>query len=317
MKMKMKKTTIGGMALIEGIMMKGPKKISVVVRKPNGELYKEVKDLTIDDTSTFKRIPFIRGIFILFEQMVLGTKALMKSADIAMEDLPQEEKEKQKDFFDKLFEKKFFEKIGITDIAIYFSVILSMVLGVLLFFYIPTWSVEIFRKIEMSNFGKNMIEGIVRVIIFILYLMLASQMKEIKRVFEYHGAEHKTIFAYEHGCELKVENVKKFSTHHPRCGTSFLFIVIIVSIIVFTFSGWQSVWLRMIIRLLLLPVIVGVSYEIIRWAGRSESLFARIVSYPGLWFQNITTREPDEKQIEVAIEALKEVIPEDKSLDEW
>ncbi|WP_045170209.1 DUF1385 domain-containing protein [Caldicellulosiruptor morganii] len=313
----MKKTTIGGMALIEGIMMKGPKKISVVVRKPNGELYKEVKDLTIDDTSTFKRIPFIRGIFILFEQMVLGTKALMKSADIAMEDLPQEEKEKQKDFFDKLFEKKFFEKIGITDIAIYFSVILSMVLGVLLFFYIPTWSVEIFRKIEMSNFGKNMIEGIVRVIIFILYLMLASQMKEIKRVFEYHGAEHKTIFAYEHGCELKVENVKKFSTHHPRCGTSFLFIVIIVSIIVFTFSGWQSVWLRMIIRLLLLPVIVGVSYEIIRWAGRSESLFARIVSYPGLWFQNITTREPDEKQIEVAIEALKEVIPEDKSLDEW
>ncbi len=315
--MKMKKTTIGGMALIEGIMMKGPKKISVVVRKPNGELYKEVKDLTIDDTSTFKRIPFIRGIFILFEQMVLGTKALMKSADIAMEDLPQEEKEKQKDFFDKLFEKKFFEKIGITDIAIYFSVILSMVLGVLLFFYIPTWSVEIFRKIEMSNFGKNMIEGIVRVIIFILYLMLASQMKEIKRVFEYHGAEHKTIFAYEHGCELKVENVKKFSTHHPRCGTSFLFIVIIVSIIVFTFSGWQSVWLRMIIRLLLLPVIVGVSYEIIRWAGRSESLFARIVSYPGLWFQNITTREPDEKQIEVAIEALKEVIPEDKSLDEW
>lgn len=142
-------------------------------------------------------------------------------------------------------------------------------------------------------------------------------MKEIKRVFEYHGAEHKTIFAYENGSELTVQNIKKFSTHHPRCGTSFLFIVIIISIIVFTLSGWQSVLIRTTLRLLLLPIIVGISYEIIRWAGKSESFLAKIVSYPGLWLQNITTREPDEKQIEVAIEALKEVIPEDKSLDEW
>jgi len=313
----MKKTTIGGMALIEGIMMKGPKKISIVIRKPNGELYKEVKDLSIDDTNKFKKIPFIRGVFILFEQMFLGTKALMKSADIAMQDLPQEEKEKQKDFFDRLFEKKFFQKIGISDIAIYFSVILSLVLGILLFFYIPTWSVEIFRKFNINNFGKNMIEGIVRVIVFILYLFFASQMKEIKRVFEYHGAEHKTIFAYENGSELTIQNIKKFSTHHPRCGTSFLFIVIIISIIVFTLSGWQSVLIRTVLRLLLLPIIVGISYEIIRWAGKSESFLAKIVSYPGLWLQNITTREPDEKQIEVAIEALKEVIPEDAKLDEW
>ncbi|WAM30965.1 DUF1385 domain-containing protein [Caldicellulosiruptor naganoensis] len=313
----MKKTTIGGMALIEGIMMKGPKKVSIVIRKPNGEIYKEVKDLHIDDTNRLKKIPFIRGIFILFEQMVLGTKALIKSADIAMEDLPQEEKKKQKDFFDRLFEKRFFQKIGISDIAIYFSVALSLILGILLFFYIPTWSVEIFEKFDINNFGKNMIEGIVRVIVFILYLVFASQMKEIKRVFEYHGAEHKTIFAYENGYELNVENIKKFSTRHPRCGTSFLFIVIIISIIIFTLSGWQSIWLRTVLRLLLLPVIVGISYEVIRWVGKSESLLAKIVSYPGLWLQNITTREPDEKQIEVAIEALKEVIPEDKSLDEW
>ncbi len=315
--MRMKKTTIGGMALIEGIMMKGPKKVSIVIRKPNGEIYKEVKDLHIDDTNRLKKIPFIRGIFILFEQMVLGTKALIKSADIAMEDLPQEEKKKQKDFFDRLFEKRFFQKIGISDIAIYFSVALSLILGILLFFYIPTWSVEIFEKFDINNFGKNMIEGIVRVIVFILYLVFASQMKEIKRVFEYHGAEHKTIFAYENGYELNVENIKKFSTRHPRCGTSFLFIVIIISIIIFTLSGWQSIWLRTVLRLLLLPVIVGISYEVIRWVGKSESLLAKIVSYPGLWLQNITTREPDEKQIEVAIEALKEVIPEDKSLDEW
>lgn len=313
----MKKTTIGGMALIEGIMMKGPKKISIVIRKPNGELYKEVRDLSIDDTNKFKKVPFIRGVFILFEQLFLGTKALMKSADIAMQDLPQEEKEKEKDFFDKLFEKKFFQKMGISDIAIYFSVILSVILGILLFFYIPTWSVEIFKKFNINNFGKNMIEGIVRVIVFILYLFFASQMKEIKRVFEYHGAEHKTIFAYENGSELTVQNIKRFSTHHPRCGTSFLFVVIIISIIVFTLSGWQSVLMRMVLRLLLLPVIVGISYEIIRWAGKSESLLAKILSYPGLWLQNITTREPDEKQIEVAIEALKEVIPEDAKLDEW
>jgi len=315
--MSMKKTTIGGMALIEGIMMKGPKKISIVIRKPNGELYKEVKDLAIDDTNKLKKIPFIRGVFILFEQMILGTKALMKSADIALEELPDEEKEKQKDFVDKLFEKKFFQKIGVTDIAIYFSVVVSIVLGILLFFYIPTWSVEVFKGFSLSSFWKNMIEGIVRVIIFILYLLFASQMKEIKRVFEYHGAEHKTIFAYENGEELSIPNIKKYSTHHPRCGTSFLFIVIIISIIIFTISGWQSVIMRTLLRLLLLPVIIGISYEIIRWAGKSESILARIISYPGLWLQNITTKEPDEKQIEVAIEALKEVVPEDRKLDEW
>lgn len=313
----MKKTTIGGMALIEGIMMKGPQKVCMAVRKPNGQIYKEVSLLSIDDANKFKKMPFMRGVFILFEQMVLGTKALMKSADIALEELSQEEKEKQKDFFDRLFEKKFFSKVGVEDIAIYFSVIFSFILGILLFFYIPTWAVDIFKGFKISNFTKNMIEGLVRIIIFIVYLFFASQMKDIRRVFEYHGAEHKTIFAYENELELNIENIKKFSTHHPRCGTSFLFIVIIISIIVFTFTGWQSVWVRMVIRLLLLPLIVGISYEIIRWAGKSESFLAKIISWPGLLLQNITTNEPDEKQIEVAIEALKEVIPEDRNLDEW
>lgn len=314
----MKKTTIGGMALIEGIMMKGPKKISIVIRKPNGELYKEVKGLAIDDTNKLKKIPFIRGIFILFEQMVLGTKALMKSADIALEELPDEEKEKQKDFVDKIFEKKFFQKLGITDIAIYFSVIVSILLGILLFIYIPTWSVEALKGFTLSSFWKNMIEGMVRVVIFILYLLFASQMKEIKRVFEYHGAEHKTIFAYENGEELSVTKNKKIILHTIHgVAQVFLFIVIIISIIIFTLSGWQSVVMRTLIRLLLLPVIVGISYEIIRWAGKSESILARVISYPGLWLQNITTKEPDEKQLEVAIEALKEVIPEDTKLDEW
>lgn len=217
----------------------------------------------------------------------------------------------------KFLKKSFFQKLGITDIAIYFSVIVSILLGILLFIYIPTWSVEALKGFTLSSFWKNMIEGIVRVIIFVLYLLFASQMKEIKRVFEYHGAEHKTIFAYENGEELSVQKIKKYSTHHPRCGTSFLFIVIIISIIIFTLSGWQSVVMRTLIRLLLLPVIVGISYEIIKWAGKSESILARVISYPGLWLQNITTKEPDEKQLEVAIEALKEVIPEDTKLDEW
>lgn len=309
-----KKTTIGGQALIEGIMMKGPQKISMVVRKSNGELFYEVNNLKLEDQSKLKKVPFIRGVVILFEQLIIGTKALMKSADIAMEGIEQEP---EKDWFDRLFEKEFFKRFGIKDLALYMSLLLSIVLGMFLFVYIPTLSVHLFKNVTKDVLIYNLIEGLVRIIIFLVYLYLISQMKDIRRVFEYHGAEHKTIHAYESGLELNIENIKKFSTLHPRCGTSFLLIVIIISIIVFSFAGWQSIALRVFVRLLLLPVVIGISYEIIRWAGRSEGRIAKLISVPGLYLQKITTKEPDDSQIEVAIEALKLVIPEDKKLDEW
>jgi len=309
-----KKTTIGGQALIEGIMMKGPQKISMVVRKSNGELFYEVNNLKLEDQSKLKKVPFIRGVVILFEQLIIGTKALMKSADIAMEGIEQEP---EKDWFDRLFEKEFFKRFGIKDLALYMSLLLSIVLGMFLFVYIPTLSVHLFKNVTKDVLIYNLIEGLVRIIIFLVYLYLISQMKDIRRVFEYHGAEHKTIHAYESGLELNIENIKKFSTLHPRCGTSFLLIVIIISIIVFSFAGWQSIALRVFVRLLLLPVVIGISYEIIRWAGRSEGRIAKLISVPGLYLQKITTKEPDDSQIEIAIEALKLVIPEDKKLDEW
>lgn len=312
-----KKTSIGGQALIEGIMMKGPEKVSMAVRKADGTIFIETNALSLRDQNKIKKIPFIRGTIILFEQLIMGTKMLMRSADIAMEDLSEEEKEAQKDWVDKLFEKKFFKDFGITDLAIYVSLVISLFFGLFLFLYLPTQSVKLFEQFSNNVLIKNLIEGIVRLIIFFIYLILISQMKDIKRVFEYHGAEHKTIYAYENGLELTVENVRKFSTLHPRCGTSFLLIVIIISIIVFSFAGWQGVLMRVLLRLLLLPVVVGISYEIIKWSGRSESKIAKLISIPGMLLQKITTKEPDDLQIEVAIAAIKEVIPEDSELDRW
>ncbi|MEZ0536310.1 DUF1385 domain-containing protein [Caldicellulosiruptoraceae bacterium PP1] len=312
-----KKTSIGGQALIEGIMMKGPEKVSMAVRKADGTIFIETNALSLKDQNKIKKIPFIRGTIILFEQLIMGTKMLMRSADIAMEDLSEEEKEAQKDWVDKLFEKKFFKDFGITDLAIYVSLVISLFFGLFLFLYLPTQSVKLFEQFSNNVLIKNLIEGIVRLIIFFIYLILISQMKDIKRVFEYHGAEHKTIYAYENGLELTVENVRKFSTLHPRCGTSFLLIVIIISIIVFSFAGWQGVLMRVLLRLLLLPVVVGISYEIIKWSGRSESKIAKLISIPGMLLQKITTKEPDDLQIEVAIAAIKEVITEDSELDRW
>lgn len=305
-------TTIGGQALIEGVMMKGPKEIAIAVRKPDNEI--EVKKEAINSIANkykFLKWPFIRGVVGLIEAMVIGVRSLMYSAQFYEDD---EDIEPSR--FDKFFERVFKDKAE--DIAMYFSVFVSMVIAVVVFMLGPTFITNLIKKNIEMPIVLNLIEGFIRIGMFLIYVIAVSRLKDIRRVFEYHGAEHKTIHCYENEEELTVENVKKYPILHPRCGTSFLFMVMIISILVFSFFGWPNPLMRFLTRILMLPVIAGISYEINRAIGRSESKIAYWVSYPGLLIQKIaTTREPDGEQIQVAIEALKGVLVEDKEADRW
>jgi len=315
-------TSIGGQAVMEGVMMRGPFKTAVAVRKPDGEI-----EMKVDENGTKKRnklckLPIIRGCINFVESMIIGIKALMYSAEFV--DLEGEEETESK--FEKWLEDKLGDKIK--DVVIYFSVILSIVLSVGLFILLPTaitrgieWISENFIP-QMAEFTKartftSVCEGVVRIAIFLGYMALVAQMPDIKRVFEYHGAEHKTIACYEAGEELTVENVKKYTRLHPRCGTNFLLFVMVISIILFTFLPRTGIVLRMLMRIALLPVVAGLSYEVIKLAGRSKNKCVKACTKPGLWLQKLTTREPDESQIEVAIHSMKCVIPEDKEDDKW
>jgi len=302
---KIKPKSVGGQAVIEGVMMKGADSIAIAVRKPDGEIALKKEPLK-SNRKAISKVPILRGIFAFFDSMVLGVQSLMYSAQFYEEEDPKA-KEKKPNAFDRFLEANF----------IWISVVLSISFSVLLFILLPTVIVDFVEKLTPSTIILNLIEGIVRIAIFVAYITVISGMKDIKRVFEYHGAEHKTIFCYEHGQELTVENVKKHGRLHPRCGTSFLFIVMIVSILMFSMFEWSSLFYRIVVRLALLPVVAGISYELIKWAGRSESKIACIMSKPGMWLQKITTREPDDKQIEVAIEALKNVLVEDPEADNW
>lgn len=310
-------TSIGGQAVMEGVMMRGPHKTAVAVRKPDGEITIKIDENGTKKKSALSKLPIIRGCINFFESMVIGIKALMYSAEFV--DLEDGEEEMSK--FEKWLEDKLGDKIK--DVVIYFSLIVSVFLSVGLFILLPT---VITRGLEalLKNISfvdtkafTSICEGILRMVIFISYLALVSQMKDIKRVFEYHGAEHKSIACYEAGEELTVENVKKYTRLHPRCGTSFLLFVMIVSIIVFSLLPKTSIIPRILMRLALLPVVAGISYEIIKLAGRSKNKCVSFLTKPGLWLQKLTTREPDESQIEVAIESIKSVIPEDKNEDKW
>lgn len=309
------KTSIGGQAVIEGVMMRGPKDIAIAVRKPDNEIVVEKRPIaSVLQKNKILKLPIIRGCISFFESMVVGVKALMFSAQFF--DVEGEETESK---FDKWLEEKLGDKIK--DVVIYFSVILSMFLSVGLFFLLPNFMAELIAKITpMAAEGvtRTLIEGAVRMGIFLAYLLLVSQMKDIKRVFMYHGAEHKTIATYEHGLELTVENARKGCRLHPRCGTSFLIFVMIISIIVFLLipSG-LAWWQRALFKILLLPVVAGLSYEVIKFAGRHENWFTKIISMPGMWLQYITTREPDDSQLEVAIESMKAVLTENKEDDKW
>ncbi len=310
-------TSIGGQAVMEGVMMRGPYKTTVAVRKPDGEIERKIEDTGVKTHSKICRLPIIRGCVNFIDSLVIGMKALMYSAEFV--DIEGDEEEESK--FDQWLERKFGDKIK--DIVIYMSIAISLVLSIGLFMVLPTF---LTRLVEMIPFMKSItdtkmftsvFEGIIRMAIFLGYMALVSQMKDIKRVFEYHGAEHKTIACYEAGEELTVENVRQYTRFHPRCGTSFLLFVMIISIILFLFLPKTGVFMRVILRLALLPVVAGLSYEVIKWAGRSKNKFVCTLSKPGLWLQRLTTREPDDSQIEVAIASMLPCIPENKDDDRW
>lgn len=309
----MKKTTIGGQALLEGLLMIGPQYKATAIRKPDGEIV--VDKQPMKPKGKLSKIPIIRGAVNLFSQLVIGVKALMYSAEFI--DLEDDDKPYEPSKFEQFLERKFGDKI--TDIAIYFSVIVSLFLSVGLFILLPNFITDFFSNfINIQNvIVLNLIEGVVRVSIFIGYLALVSLMKEMRRVWEYHGAEHKTIHCYEHGEEMTVENVRKYSTRHPRCGTSLLFTIMIISILIFAFTGWHNVFINALIRILLVPLVAGVSLEFVKIAVKRESWFSKLITAPGLMFQSFTTKEPDDSQIEVAIAAFMEVLPVEEGTDDW
>ena len=312
----MKKVKIGGQAVIEVVMMKGPKEMAIAVRKPDGEIIIEKKPVSERiRKSKILKWPLIRGGVGFLASIVTGVKALMFSAQFF--DIEGEEESESK--FDQWLERKFGDKIK--DIVIYVSVVLSLIFSIGLFFLLPNFITELIAKISgisVDGTVRTLIEGGVRMLIFLGYILLVSQMKDIKRVFMYHGAEHKTIATYEHGMELTVENARKGCRLHPRCGTSFLIFVMIVSVIVFLIIPKGLPWyMRAIFKILLLPLVAGISYEIIKFAGRHENWFTKIISMPGMWLQYITTREPDDSQLEVAIASIKAVIPDNKEEDKW
>lgn len=291
-------------------MMRGPILSSMATRMPDGsidvETWNTYKDKKIHWT---RKAPFIRGIFNMVDSMVVGYGCLMKSAEKA----GVEDEEPSK--FDRWLEQKLGDNM--MKVLGTVAVVLGVGLAAVLFVLIPTGLSSLFKPVIGAGIGLSLIEGLIKVIILVGYMWLCSRMAEIHRVFEYHGAEHKSIACYEAGLPLTVENVRPQRRFHPRCGTSFLFLVVFISIIVGSFISWDNALLRMLIKLLLIPVVVGISYELIKLAGRSDGLFTRIISAPGLWLQHITTCEPDDGQIECAIAALTAVIPEDENADRW
>ncbi|MBX4266172.1 DUF1385 domain-containing protein [Clostridium estertheticum] len=292
-----KNTSVGGQAVIEGVMMRGLVGIATAVRTEQGEIVVEKKSYTsYTKKNKLVGLPIVRGFISLIESLIIGIKTLNYSASFF-----EEEGEPSK--LDKCIQKLFKEKSN--DVVMGISLVISLALSVGLFFIVPTFVANLFSKLGTNTMGMNIVEGIIRVLIFLLYVYLIGKMEDIKRVYEYHGAEHKTIFCYENEVELTPENASKFGRLHPRCGTNFLFLVMIVSIIVFSLTGWNSIGERIMYRIILLPFISGISYEIIKWMGKSKSNLAKILSYPGLKLQNLTTREPDLSQLEVAIRALK------------
>lgn len=294
-----KKTTVGGQAVIEGVMMRGSKGLATAVRLPNGNIeIKKENSVSYTKKNKFLGLPIIRGFVSLIESLVVGIKSLEYSASF-FEDEGEEESK-----FDKWFDKTFKEKGDSVLMGI--SLVLSLAFSVLLFFILPTALASIMKKYVTDNaLVLNIIEGIIRVIIFLAYIVLIGKMKDIYRLYQYHGAEHKTIFCYENGIELTPKNAQKFGRLHPRCGTNFMFLVMVISIIIFSFTGWESIGQRVISRVLLLPLVSGVTYEIIRWLGKSDSAISKVIAWPGLLLQKITTKEPDEKMLEVAIASLK------------
>ena len=304
------RTSVGGQALMEGIMMRGPKKICCAVRRPDGTI-----DLSESEVRThwYNKIPLVRGVCNMADNLYSGYKYLMHSADISMTEEEQEESESK---LDKWLDEH--ASPAVQNALMTVSACLGVILAIFLFTFLPTFLTGLLGNVvELGRWPRVILESVLKMAIFLGYMFLCSRLKEIHRMFEYHGAEHKTIACYEAGEELTVENVRRHSRFHPRCGTSFLFLVILIGIVLYAVLPWESTALRVVYKLLLLPVLVGVSYEVIKWAGRSNSWLARAVSRPGLWLQRLTTFEPDDSMIEVAIAAVTPVLPENPEDGKW
>lgn len=298
----MKRTTIGGQALIEGVMMKGPSKIGIAVRKPDKEIELKVDEINLPSKKhKFLRLPFIRGVMALGEALFIGVKALMYSADFWEEEgTPATEKK------------------GMSNFEIFMVMLTSIGLTIGLFMLLPNFFASFFTRFTTNVLFLNLIEGIIRIGIFFIYLVYISKLEDIRRVFEYHGAEHKSIHCYEAGEELTVQNIKKYPIMHKRCGTSFLFMVMIISIVVLSFFGWPNPLMRFVTRILTFPIIAGISYEVNRFMGKYENKVCSVLSFPGMMIQKYATvKEPDDSQIEVAIAALKSVLPTEGENDNW
>lgn len=320
------KTTIGGQALIEGIMMRGPDTDAIVIRKKD-ELVVETSTRKIHPKGSVATWPLIRGAVNFFDAQVTGVKALMRSADLSPEETQEEPSKLDRWLEEKLGNEKFQKMVVAVAVA------LGLGMSIALFFLLPMLVGNFFYRWIDSNILRNLLEGVVRILIFVVYILAVSRMPDMKRVFAYHGAEHKTIRCYEAGLPLTVENVREQTRLHPRCGTSFLLIVMILSILIF--SVGSSVLLSavpnleilcgaflyklimVVFKLLLLPLVVAISYEINRLVGRYDNVLTRIMTIPGMWFQNFTTNEPDDSMIEVGIASLKAVLPSEEGTDRW
>lgn len=304
-------TSIGGQALMEGIMMRGPQKTAIAVRKTDGEIILEdMKPLAIGKKSKFLRIPIIRGIVNMIDSFGTGYKALMRSAELAIDDIEAPEEEMSR------FEKWVDDKFGDSFLKIFMviTMVITIAVCIAVFFVVPTW---LFNLIESAvpSLGdyivyRSVFEGIVRIILFLAYMALCLLNKDVRRLYMYHGAEHKTIFCYEYGLDLTVENVMRQKRFHPRCGTSFIIIILMLGILVGCFIPFSNPILRTAVKLLCIPVVVGLGYELIKICGRHDNIITRIISAPGMWMQHLTTKEPNPEMVEAAIKAMKYVIPE-------
>ena len=306
------KTSVGGQALMEGIMMRGPKLICCAVRKPDGTI--ETKLDPVKNHGIWAKIPLVRGTISMIESLIVGYRYMMYSAQVSMGDAYDPEEEETA--FEKWVGEHFGQKAE--DALLACAAVVGGLLAILLFTVLPTLIVGgVSRFITLGRWGKVVLEAVLKVGIFLTYMVAISKMKEIHRVFEYHGAEHKTIACYEAGDALTVENVRKYTRFHPRCGTSFLILVVIVSVFLYSVLPWGSIGLRVLFKLLLLPVVMGISYELLKWCGRSDNIATRIIRQPGIWVQHLTVFEPDDSMIEVAIAAVTPVLPEDPEDGKW
>lgn len=305
------RTSVGGQALMEGVMMRGPKRLCCAVRRPDGGIETDIKELP--PKKWYEKVPFVRGVFAMIGSMITGYRCLMYSADIAMQNSEDSEPESKMDkWLDEHLGEKFQNALMVC------AALMGGVVAILLFSVTPTSVVGfVSRFMPLGRWGRVILEAVLKMAIFLAYLALCSRMKEIHRLFEYHGAEHKTIACYEAGEPLTVENIRKYSRFHPRCGTSFLILTLLVSIAVFSVIPWTGTALRVVYKLLFLPMVMGISYELLKLCGRTDNLLTHIIRAPGLWVQRLTVFEPDDSMIECAIQAVTPVLPENPEEGQW